>query len=112
MPNIHIVTVATKPGGYLKWLEESCIRNGTKLIILGMGEEWKGYITKYLLTDNFLKTISEDDIVCFIDAYDVLMTQHIDKLTEKFLKITENNDYKIICASDGCRHVFYFKMVF
>jgi hypothetical protein len=100
MPNIHIVTVATNPGGYLKWLEESCIRNGTKLIILGMGEKWKGYITKYLLMDNFLKTIPEDDIVCFIDAYDVLMTQHIDKLTEKFFKITENNDYKIICALD------------
>lgn len=112
MPNIHIVTVATKPGGYLKWLEESCIRNGTKLIILGMGGEWKGYITKYLLMDNFLKTIAEDDIVCFIDAYDVLMTQHIDKLTEKFLKITENNDYKIICASDVADMFFISKWYF
>ena len=44
MPNFHIVTVATKPGGYLKWLKQSCKRNGTDLIILGMDQEWKGYI--------------------------------------------------------------------
>ena len=100
MPNIHIVTVATKPGGYLKWLEESCVRNGSKLTILGMGEEWKGYITKYILMQNFLKTVDKQDIVCFVDAYDVLMVNHIDKLMEKFLKITENTDYKMICASD------------
>jgi len=100
MSNIHIVTVATKPGGYLKWLEESCIINGTKLLVLGMGAEWKGYITKYLLMNDFLKTIPEDDIVCFVDAYDVLMVQHIDKLKEKFLNITEKTNCKIICAID------------
>jgi len=100
MVNIHIVTIATKPGGYLKWLEESCIRNGTKLIILGMGSEWKGYITKPLLVSEFLKTIPVDDIVCVIDAYDVLMVQHIDKLKEKFLNITENTDYKMVCTLD------------
>jgi hypothetical protein len=101
MQNIHIVTVATKPGGHLKWLEESCIRNGTKLIILGMGSEWKGYITKYILMNEFLKNIPDDDIVCFVDAYDVLMIQHIDKLKEKFLKAIENTDYKMICALDS-----------
>jgi len=101
MQNIHIITVATKPGGYLKWLEESCIRNGAKLIILGMGEKWKGYITKYMLMNNFLKTIPDDDIVCFVDAYDVLMIQHIDKLKAKFLKNTEKSNYKMICALDS-----------
>ena len=100
MVNIYIVTVATKPGGYLKWLEESCIRNGTKLIVLGMGSEWKGYVTKPLLVSEFLKTIPDDDIVCVIDAYDVLMVQHIDKLKEKFLEKTKNSNYKMICAKD------------
>jgi len=65
-----------------------------------MGAEWKGYITKYVLINDFLKTIPEDDIVCFVDAYDVLMVQHIDKLREKFLEKTRNSNYKMICALD------------
>jgi hypothetical protein len=100
MTKIHIVTVATKPGGYLKWLEESCLRNGTKLTILGMGSEWRGYISKILLVNDFLKTIDKQDIVCFVDAYDALMLKNVDILMEKFLKITENTNYKMICGSD------------
>jgi hypothetical protein len=84
----------------LKWLEESCKRNGTTLIVLGMGTEWKGYITKYILINKFLENLHDDDVVCFVDAYDVLMIQHIDKLKEKFLDITNNTDYKMICALD------------
>lgn len=71
MKNIHIITIATKPGGYLKWLEQSCKRNGTNLIILGMGTEWKGYITKCILVKEFLEKIPQDDIVCVIDAYEI-----------------------------------------
>lgn len=100
MKNIHIITTATKPGGYLKWLEQSCKRNGTNLIILGMGTEWKGYITKCILVKEFLENLPEDDIVCIIDAYDVLMLQHVDILKDKFIKHTENTDYKLICAKD------------
>jgi hypothetical protein len=100
MKNIHIITIATKPGGYLKWLEQSCKRNGTNLIILGMGTEWKGYINKCILVKEFLENLPEDDIVCIIDAYDVLMLQHVDILKDKFIKHTENTDYKLICAKD------------
>jgi hypothetical protein len=100
MSNIHLVTIATKPGGYLKWLEQSCKRNGTKLTILGMGSEWKGYITKCILVKEFLENLPEDDIVCIIDAYDVLMIQHVEILKDKFIKHTENTNYKLICAVD------------
>ena len=100
MPDIHIITVATKPGGYLKWLEQSCKRNGTNLIILGMGSEWQGYITKYILMNEYLNKIPEEDIICFVDAYDVIMLQHIDILRKKFIEYTENTDYKLICAAD------------
>lgn len=100
MSNIHIITVATKPGGYLKWLEQSCKRNGTKLTILGMGTEWKGYISKYILMNEYLNIIPEDDIICFVDAYDVIMLQNIEILKDKFINHTKNTDYKLICAVD------------
>ena len=101
MTNIHIITVATKPGGYLKWLEQSCKRNGTNLIILGMGTEWKGYISKYIIMNEYLNKIPEDDIICFVDAYDVIMLQHIEILKDKFIKHTKNTDYKLICTVDS-----------
>ena len=100
MIEIKIITVATKPGGYLKWLKESCIRNGTELIVLGMGQEWKGYISKYVLIREYLENLDENIIICFIDAYDVLMLQHIDKLIERFINITKNTEYKLVCAKD------------
>ena len=62
MIEIKIITVATKPGGYLKWLKESCIRNGTELIVLGMGQEWKGYISKYVLIREYLENLDENII--------------------------------------------------
>jgi len=105
MSKIHLVTIATKPGGYLKWLEQSSLRNGIKLTILGMGSEWKGYITKCILVKEFLENLPEDDIVCIIDAYDVLMIQHVEILKDKFIKHTENTDYKLICTPDDISNV-------
>lgn len=95
---IKIITVATKESGYLKWLKESCIRNGSELIVLGMGCEWKGYITKIDLVNDFLKEQDDRDIFCFIDAYDVIMLKNIEELKDFFIKTTNETNTKIICS--------------
>lgn len=95
---IKIITVATKESGYLKWLKESCIRNGTELIVLGMGVEWKGYITKIDLVNDFLKDQDDRDIFCFVDAYDVIMLKNIEELKDFFIKTTNETNTKIICS--------------
>lgn len=93
-PKIKIVTVATKESGYLKWLKESCLTNGSELLILGNNVEWKGYVTKFEIVNEFLLNQDERDIFCFIDAYDVIMLKNIEELKRDFI----NSGHRIICS--------------
>lgn len=95
-PEIKIVAVATHDSGYLKWLSESCIRNGTELIILGMGTPWEGYITKPKLLKDFLDTQDDNTIVCVVDAYDVIMLKNVEELKQKFIQSGHNIIFSLI----------------
>ena len=58
------------------------------LVILGMNTKWEGFITKYKLLlaylNNINNAISDDDIICFIDAYDVLPTKRMNDLEKTY----------------------------
>ena len=76
---MHIVTVANKNDGYLNYLIESCKRNGGELEVLGWNQEWKGFMWKISLMIEYLNGLDDDDIVCFVDGYDVIILQPIAK---------------------------------
>jgi hypothetical protein len=62
-------------------------------------EHWNGYVDKIIAIDNAIQKHDDNDIICFIDAYDVLINQDIKYLLEKF------NDYNcdlIIGAEENC----------
>lgn len=70
---IHYVCVATKSKLYFPYLKQLL----PELTVLGMGTKWKGFIMKYELLGEYLKILNNDnDIVCFIDAYDILPTKN------------------------------------
>lgn len=81
---LHIVTVATKNEGYFNSLVESCNRNGGKLEVLGWGEKWQGHSQKLKLMHEYLQKLDDDDIVCFVDGYDVIILQPVEKLEKLF----------------------------
>jgi len=111
MNNLHIVTVATDPKYYFSYLVESCKRNGKELEILGFGEKWKGFYWKYELMIEYLKSVSENDIVCFIDGYDVICTNNLNKLKDSFIKIKNEKKCKIIVGHDKIKkNDFLFKL--
>ncbi len=74
--SIYVVTVATKSDGYYEILKQSCIRNGCKLITLGFGEKWGGFVWKYKKLREFINTIKLDDIVVFVDHIDIFMERY------------------------------------
>lgn len=96
----RIVTVATKEMFYMKWLKESCSRNGTELIVLGDGEKWDGYITKINIFKSYLDTLDDNEIVCFVDAYDVMMLRDVNHLTKLFLDFEKENLDKIVISQE------------
>ena len=98
--NLKIVTVATKRDGYLKYLEESCIRNSTELIILGMESVWTSYFDKYEILYQNLNQFDPNDILCLVDAYDVIMIDNAEKLKNKFIDFVSIHGRKIIMAHE------------
>ena len=81
---LHIVTVATKNDGYFDFLVDSCKQNGGNLEVLGWGTQWKGFSYRIKLMQDYLQNLDDNDIVCFIDGYDVIILQPIEKLEQIF----------------------------
>ena len=106
MNNLHIVTVATEPKYYFPYLIESCKKHGQELEVLGYGEKWQGFNHKFQLMITYLKQLPQDDIVCFVDGYDVLCVRNLDELKHDFIAATKKHKCKIIVAQD--KHTNYF----
>ena len=99
---MKIVTVATKSSGYFEYLKQSCVKNGAELTVLGYGKKWLGYAWRIHLVDEFIRTLPDNEIVAFIDAYDVIMLRPVHELERQFVEFSES-DTKIVV---GCeRHV-------
>jgi hypothetical protein len=96
MNNFHIVTVATHSQYYFPYLVETCKKNGKELTVLGYGEKWEGFNWKYKKVLEYLMKLDGEDIVCFVDGYDVICTQNLTKLPEKFMELKRETNCKII----------------
>jgi len=101
---IHYVCVATESKLYFPYLKQLI----PDLIVLGMNEKWKGFIMKYELLIKYLKTLNDNDIVCFIDAYDVLPTKNINHLEKQFVKFSKKHPkIKMIVGYDKTDNIIH-----
>lgn len=104
---IHYLTVATEEKLYLPYLKQLL----PELIILGMNTKWEGFITKYRLVIKYLNELNENDIVCFMDAYDVLPTKNIINLENQFNLFMKNHkNIKMIIGYDLVDNIFLENM--
>jgi len=100
MNKLHIVTVATESQYYYPYLVDSCERNGKKLQVLCMGEEWQGFNWRFTKMINYLKTLPQNDIVCFVDGYDVVCCRNLKELPDVFLEIKKRTGCKIVVGHE------------
>ena len=109
--SLHLITVATSSNGYFRQFVESCKRNDMNLTILGWGMEWKGFTWRLDLIREFLHspTLRPDDMVCFIDAYDVLVLESSDELVKRFRSfdsdvvfMSEKNPFHTLIFGELC----------
>jgi len=98
---VKLVTVATDNKGYFKWLEESCKRYNVNLIKLGWEKKWEGYSWKFTLMIDFLKSVDENELIIFIDGYDVLLLRPLDDIENLFNTIIQISNKKIIISSEN-----------
>ena len=81
---MKIVTVATHNDRYYSILQDSCKRYNLELITLGWGKKWTGFTMKYELFMDFLNNAQDDEIIMFIDAYDVIINEGEKDILNKF----------------------------
>jgi hypothetical protein len=103
---LHIVTVATESKYYFPYLQQSCERHGVPLEVLGMGEKWEGFNWKYFKMVEYLKSIPENDIVCFVDGYDVICCRDLKELPAEFKRIQKETGCKIVVAGSNIDYSF------
>jgi len=95
---LYIITVATYDYGYLPYLKYSCKKYSYDLIVLGYGEKWKGFNWRYRLVLDFLNSLNNDDIICFVDGFDVICTRNLYELPNVFNNLKNKYNVKIIIS--------------
>lgn len=98
--NIHFVTVATKQDLFMPYLLMSCKRHGIKMNVLGEGQAWKGFLWRLTLIKEFLETKPASDVVCFVDAYDVLVNASYEKIKSTYLQLEKELNKQFIIGKD------------
>ena len=98
---LHIVTVATESKYYLPYLYDTCARAGCELDVLGYGEKWNGYIFKLEKMIEFLRLVNPEDVICFVDGYDVVCTRDLIDFIPVFMSIRDREKCKIVISEDG-----------
>ena len=97
---VRLVTVATHSQGYFPWLVESCKRYKTELKVLGWGQKWQGFTWRFGLMIDYLKSLDPNEIVCFIDAYDVILLRPLDDIVSDFNNVIKLSNKKIIMSQE------------
>jgi len=98
---LYIITVATEIKFYMKYLIQSVKNNGAELIILGLGEKWQGYNWRNKLVLDFISKLNNEDIICFVDGYDVICLRNLNNLIQEFNKIKLREKCKIIVGYEN-----------
>lgn len=80
---LHVITACTK-SPQLEFLQKSAAIANINITVLNISV-WSGYVDKIRIVQAFVHQLPEDDIVCFVDAFDVLAYADILEIKAKFL---------------------------
>jgi hypothetical protein len=97
---MKLVTVATHSEAYFPYLKKSCERNGYDLVILGWDQKWTGYSFKLKLIQSYLQDLPDDEVVCFIDSFDVIALRPLQELEKSFLDFSKNTGARVVVGYD------------
>ena len=97
---MRLVTVATESQAYFPYLLKSCARHKATLDVLGWGMKWRGFVWRMHLLTHYLDQLDDDEIVCVIDSYDVLMLRPLKELEEAFLAFCADSQYDVIVGGE------------
>jgi hypothetical protein len=101
---MKLVTVATHSERYYPYLKISAERYGHELITLGWGQKWKGFAWRFELMKEYLRSVEQDEIVCFIDAFDVVVLETPRTIEQKFIELTNGDTSRVLISKEQYSH--------
>lgn len=98
---MKIVTVSTNTDGYFPVLKQICKKNNHKLIVLGFGEKWKGWIWRTKMFINYISRCDPNEIIMIIDAYDVMVLASHEEIMRKYKNFKCDILFSASCIDSG-----------
>lgn len=86
-PQLHMCTVGTELNKGLSQLLDSCNYRNIKIEVLGFAKPFRGLAQKLIFVQDYIQTLPDDDVVMFVDGYDVLILNDIDTILQAFLDV-------------------------
>jgi hypothetical protein len=112
---MRLATLATESKAYMPWLVASCARHGARLDVLGWGQQWRGFNMKLQLMREYVAGLDPGEVVCFVDAYDVLMLRPVEELEQAFRAFSHTTGSTLVVGCDTPRealHSFVARFLF
>ncbi len=94
MTQFHFITYCTHDMGTFQELKNNSL--GYDIKVLGWGKPWNGFLDKYKGMIDHLSDYKDEDVVCFVDGFDVLPNKSVDIFKERFFEM----DSPIIASKD------------
>jgi len=79
---LHIFTFLTDESR-IQYLKKTAEGNDVEVHYI-KNDTWNGYVDKIIAVNRAMESLQEEDIVCFIDAYDVLVNHEISTILNGF----------------------------
>ena len=95
----HVCTVANRFRHHIDKLYLSCKQYGVDLKMIGLGEAYKGHYLKLQWMLDYVRTLQDDEIVLFVDGFDVLVLADSETLLRTFKQM---NAPIVIAAEREC----------
>lgn len=87
LDKFHVCTVSNKRTEGLDKLEISCKKLQINLEIIGLDQPYFKNGTKLVRMEEYLRTLQDDDIVMFVDAFDVIIIGDKEAILTKFFSM-------------------------
>lgn len=84
---LHVCTVASRSHPNLEKLIASCEQNKIQLEILGMGQPYGSNMDKLRFMRSYCEQLPDDDMILFVDAFDMLILADQDEIASRFLSL-------------------------
>ena len=112
---LRVVCVASSERAELTRLRASVKRLGAELTVLGLGQPWRGLGSKVTLLAEHLDSsgAAADNLILFLDAYDVLLLPAAAQLRERFAVLEQEKKGAVVfnsevnCAPDPALRLLY-----